>query len=78
MNKVIKILSGGGILTKETNSGDFLEIFLFSLLILIIKGILVMITYNWIAPKLIRNVNQNYQKENLVMEILLLMISTMV
>lgn len=59
-----KLLIGGGMIPKdmaaETTNG-FLSLMLIALLALIIKGILVMFSYNWIAPKLIFNFRNQYK-----------------
>ncbi len=62
-----KILVGGGVISKDMaldNSGDILSIMLLALFVLLIKGILVMFSYNWIAPKLIFNFRNQYKLED--------------
>ena len=64
MNEIKKVLVGGNLMSKSFNSNiegaNFLYLFAMSLLLLIIKGVLVQVTYNYIAPKLVNNVNSNY------------------
>jgi hypothetical protein len=60
-NKLIDIMVGGGLLsTKSQLRPDFWTMFLFTLLIIFIKGFIVMITYNYIMPKMMNNIQTNY------------------
>lgn len=62
-NKLIDVMVGGGLLTTKNSAYrlDFWTIFLFTLLVIFIKGLIVMITYNHIMPKLMNNIQNNYQ-----------------
>lgn len=56
-----KILIGGGVVSKSLGDNEnMLQLFMLSLFILLIKGLLVMVTYNWIIPKITYNANPNY------------------
>tara|TARA_B100000963_G_C22537776_1_gene630661 strand:- start:285 stop:554 length:270 start_codon:yes stop_codon:yes gene_type:complete len=56
-----KILIGGGVVSKSLGDNEnMLQLFMLSLFILLIKGLLVMVTYNWMMPKIIYNANPNY------------------
>ena len=61
MKNLKKILIGGGVVSKNIGENEnMLQLFGLSLFILLIKGLLVMVTYNWMMPKIIYNVNPNY------------------
>ena len=56
-----KILIGGGVVSKSLGDNEnMLQLFMLSLFILLIKGLLVMVTYNWMMPKITYNANPNY------------------
>lgn len=58
-----RLLVGGGVLPKNMpvdNSTNILFVILIFFIVLALKGLLVMYTYNWIAPKLIYNVRNQY------------------
>ena len=60
-HRALRILSGGGLISSRYDqSSSVIEIFVFSLLLLIIKGLLVMVTYNIMAPRIIKNFNPEY------------------
>lgn len=57
------ILVGGGIIPKTVlmdSSALSIQIILIAFLAIVIKGFLVMVTYNWMAPKLIYNVKNEF------------------
>lgn len=61
MKNLKKILIGGGVVSKNIGENEnMLQLFGLSLFILLIKGLLVMVTYNWMMPKIIYNANPNY------------------
>lgn len=62
--KITNILRGGGFISKNSGSDNFLELLLVSLLILLIKSFIVMVAYNYMFPRLMANVNPYYQREN--------------
>ena len=62
MKNFKNILVGGGIVSKGlVENESMLYLFGMSLLILLIKGLLVMVTYNFMAPKIAYNLNTNYE-----------------
>ena len=61
--KMLNILSGCGLVSKKLRSNDLGEIILFSLLVLLLKSLIVMISYNTIIPKIIKNIDQQYQED---------------
>lgn len=61
--KMLNILSGCGLVSKKLKSNDLGEIILFSLLVLLLKSLIVMISYNTIIPKIIKNIDQQYQED---------------
>jgi hypothetical protein len=68
MDGVKKVLIGGGLISKSISSdnvgSNFLYLFGMSFLLLLIKGVLVQITYNYMTPKLVNNINSNYNFKN--------------
>ena len=61
MKNLKKILIGGGVVSKSlTDNESMLQLFIMSLVILLLKGLLVMVTYNYMAPKITYNTNPNY------------------
>ena len=58
--KAIKILSGGGIISHSIRNENLIEIFIITILIIIIKALIVMICYNTVMPKLISSYKKNY------------------
>lgn len=64
VNNFNKIMVGGGLSPKSfENMAPSLEIFLMQIFILLIKGLLVMLTYNLIGPKLISNFKAQYNPQ---------------
>ena len=61
--KMLNILSGCGLVSKKLRSNDLGEIILFSLLVLLLKSLIVMISYNAIIPRIIKNSDQQYQED---------------
>tara|TARA_B100000212_G_C27013449_1_gene380055 strand:+ start:164 stop:436 length:273 start_codon:yes stop_codon:yes gene_type:complete len=61
--KMLNILSGCGLLSKKLNSNDIGEIFLFSILVLLLKSLIVMVTFNYSVPKILKNFDQKYQED---------------
>lgn len=59
-HKTLRMLTACGIVTRHFEGGDILEIMLFSLLVLGIKGFLVMASYNYLIPKLLVSVNPKF------------------
>lgn len=84
MSKTIikNILMSGGMMPKsfgKDTSTTFLGLMLLALVILLIKGILVMLTYNIMAPKLMLNYNEQYdirtfRRMNLIEAILMVIL----
>lgn len=76
------ILVGGGLMPKSMGNdttSNFLGLMLLALIILIIKGILVMLTYNIMTPKMIYNFDSNYdprtfRRMNLIEAILMVIL----
>jgi hypothetical protein len=62
--KITNILRGGGFVVKNTGTDSFLELMMVSLLILLIKSFIVMVAYNYMFPRLMANINTNYQRES--------------
>lgn len=61
MKSLKKVLIGGGVVSKSLGDNEnMLQLFGLSLFILLIKGLLVMVTYNWMMPKITYNANPNY------------------
>ena len=61
MKNLKKILIGGGVVSKNIGENEnMLQLFGLSLFIHLIKGLLVMVSYNWMMPKIIYNANPNY------------------
>ena len=58
--KAIKILSGGGIISHSIRNENLFEIFVITILIIIIKAFIVMICYNTVMPRLISSYTKNY------------------
>ena len=61
--KILNIMAGCGLLSKKLKSHDIGEILLFSILVLLLKSLLVMVAYNHIVPKLLKNISQEYNLE---------------
>tara|TARA_B100001250_G_C19429424_1_gene626819 strand:- start:184 stop:456 length:273 start_codon:yes stop_codon:yes gene_type:complete len=61
--KALNILSGCGLLSKKLQTNDLGEVLLFSVLVLLIKSLIVMIAYNHVIPKIIKNIYQEYQED---------------
>ena len=82
MKTLKKILVGGGVASKSlAENENMLQLFIMSLFILLIKGLLVMVTYNWMAPKITYNANPNYdhrkfRRINFIEAILLVILFT--
>lgn len=61
-NKLMNVMIGGGLLSNKVQSTpDFWTVMLFTIIIILIKGLIVMITYNYIMPKMMNNLQNNYQ-----------------
>ena len=61
MKNLKKVLIGGGVVSKSLGDNEnMLQMFGLSLFILLIKGLLVMVTYNYMVPKITYNANPNY------------------
>ena len=58
--KALKIMSGGGLLTSKLPTEDIIEVFLYSLIMLLVKGFLVMVTFNTMVPRIAYSFNQEY------------------
>ena len=58
--KALKIFTGGGIISHSIRNESLIEIFIITLLILIIKSFIVMICYNSVIPRLISSYKKNY------------------
>ena len=58
--KSLKILVGGGIISKSVRNENIIGIFLLTILILIIKSFIVMLCYNTVIPRLLISYNKNY------------------
>jgi hypothetical protein len=76
------ILVGGGLIPRsmgKDTSTTFLGLMLLGLVILLIKGILVMLTYNIMMPKMMYNYNSQYnvnefRRMNLIEAILMVIL----
>ena len=61
-NKLMNVMIGGGLLSNKVQCApDFWTVMLFTIIIILIKGLIVMITYNYIMPKMMNNLQNNYQ-----------------
>ena len=61
-NKLMNVMIGGGLLSNKVQSApDFWTVMLFTIIVILIKGLIVMITYNYIMPKMMNNLQNNYQ-----------------
>lgn len=64
VNNFNKIMVGGGLSPKSfENMAPSFELFLMSIFMLLIKGLIVMLSYNLIAPKLISNFKTQYNPQ---------------
>ena len=61
--KALHLLSGGGLITSRLPTENILEIFMYSLIMLLVKGVLVMLTYNWMVPRMIQSIKKDYLTE---------------
>ena len=59
-HKTLRVLTASGIVTRHFEGADILEILLFSLLVLGIKGFLVMVSYNYLVPKILASANPKF------------------
>jgi hypothetical protein len=62
--KTLKIFIGGGIVSHSIRNESIIEIFLITILIIIIKSFIVMICYNTIIPRLLTSYDKNYDPNN--------------
>ena len=62
--KALKIFTGGGIVSHSIKNENLIEIFIITILIIIIKSFIVMICYNTVMPRLISSYNKNYDVNN--------------
>lgn len=69
-NYVKNVLVGGGLVSKPVEkynvNTDFLTLFLIALAQLLIKSLLVMLTYNIMIPKLMYNYNPEYKRARFI------------
>jgi hypothetical protein len=59
-NKALKLFIGGGIVSHSIRNENLIEIFLLTLLVIIIKAFIVMVCYNAAILKLITNFKPDY------------------
>ena len=61
-HKALKLFIGGGIVSHSVKNDNILDIFLITLLIIIIKSFIVMVCYNLVIIKLIKNFKPDYDE----------------